>query len=47
MSYLLSLLELSVKNYYMIDTLPEVGETLKEKFERRLTEVIKTNSSIV
>ena len=31
----------------MMDTLSEVVETQKEKFERRLTEVIKTNSSIV
>ena len=31
----------------MMDTLSEVEETQKEKFERRLTEVIKTNSSIV
>ena len=30
-----------------MDTLSEVVETQKEKFERRLTEVIKTNSSIV
>ena len=34
-------------HYYIIDTLSEVGETQKEKFERRMTEMIKTNSSIV
>ena len=37
----------NVNHYYMMDTLSEVGETQKEKFERRLTEVIKTNYSIV
>ena len=31
----------------MMDSLSEVGETQKEKFERTLTEVIKTNYSIV
>ena len=30
-----------------MDTLSEVGETQKKKFERRLTEVIETNYSIV
>ena len=30
-----------------MDTLSEVEETQKKKFERRLTEVIKTNSKIV
>ena len=47
MSYLVLLLELHANHYYVIDNLSEVGETQKEKFERRLTEVIKTNSSIV
>ena len=41
------LLELYVNHYYIIDTLSELVETQKEKFERRLTEVIKSNSSIV
>ena len=37
MSYLLLLLELCVNHYYMIENLSDVGETQKEKFERRLT----------
>ena len=37
MSYLLLLLELHVNHYYMIENLSDVGETQKEKFERRLT----------
>ena len=37
----------NANHYYMMNTLSEVGETQKEKFERRLTEVIKTNYSIV
>ena len=41
------LLELYVNHYCIIDTLSELVETQKEKFERRLTEVIKSNSSIV
>ena len=41
------LLELYFNHYYIIDTLSELVETQKEKFERRLTEVIKSNSSIV
>ena len=40
-------MELYVNHYCMMDTLSEVEETQKEKFKRKLTEVIKTNSSIV